>query len=395
MKRLTIALLTLLLAGLIVGAQDVITPIEEPNPNAAVKITFPPPVYVLSGPVQIRGSAASGNLANYFLEFRPLEPGRTASESDERLNPWFPATLPSSNIVQDGVLGVWNTATAPDGLYELRLTVNITGASAQRFRVSPLRVENNPPDFVIPSNPSRPGLIATPTQLPGGPIARPTQQAAAPGGFDPNPRVTAQVDSNVRRGDSTAYERVGALLEGETAPIIGVSSAGSGWYYIELDNGRRGFIASSIVRADGDLSRLRRINPPPLPTPTFTPTPAAVADLLIDGFSISPAQPVCNEQFTVSMNVTNAGNGPSGQSATLRLVDIHVATGTQTLIGTGTVPSLQPGENWVVQLSGIVGIYFSENHRLTATVDAGGAVIETNEGNNTFSRTYVLDAGGC
>lgn len=396
MKRLALASLFMLLLGVVVVAQqDVIVPLDTPPADAAISISYPPPVYVVRGAVQVRGTAASGNLSNYFLEFRPLLLDPTRAESTtESLNPWFPATLPANQVVQNGVLGTWNTTTAPDGLYELRLTVNITGATPQHFRVSPIRIENNPPDFVPITNPGRPGLLATPTQLPGAPLPRPTLRPTEQG-FNPNPRVTALVDSNVRVGDSTAYERVGALLTNETAPIIGISSTGSGWYYIELDTGRRGFIAPSIVRADGVLSGLPRINPPPIPTPTLTPTPPAVADLLIDGFRLEPAQPVCDEPFTAFMNVTNADTGASGREVTVLLTDTYAADGTQNAAASVTIPSLQPGANFVAVIALRVSTFFEETHRLRATVDSGGVVTEIKEDNNTFTRTYTLARGDC
>ena len=89
------------------------------------------------------------------------------------------------------------------------------------------------------------------------------------------PRVVALVNSNVRAGDSTLYGIIGALMEGETASIKGISSFGTGWFYSELDNGRSGFIHPNIVRPEGDLTALARINPPPLP-PTPIPPPTAV-----------------------------------------------------------------------------------------------------------------------
>ncbi|PJF29043.1 MAG: hypothetical protein CUN52_10365, partial [Phototrophicales bacterium] len=54
-----------------VNAQGITpNPNTPPNPNA--NISFPPPVYFLRGEMQIYGSANLPNMANYFLEYRPL-----------------------------------------------------------------------------------------------------------------------------------------------------------------------------------------------------------------------------------------------------------------------------------------------------------------------------------
>ena len=59
--------------------------------NPAVQITFPPPVYELSGTVEIIGTANADGQTRYFFELRPL--------SADTLEPvtgagWSPATLP-------------------------------------------------------------------------------------------------------------------------------------------------------------------------------------------------------------------------------------------------------------------------------------------------------------
>jgi hypothetical protein len=106
------------------------------NPNA--NISWPPPIYVLRGDFEIRGSASLPNMTNYFIEFRPINEDVTIPSQSN----WFPATVPSRRVVQDGVLGVWDTTAVEDGAYELRLTVNVRGAQPVFDIVSPLRVEN-------------------------------------------------------------------------------------------------------------------------------------------------------------------------------------------------------------------------------------------------------------
>jgi len=395
LKRLFLLMTLVLLALPIHAQQDIIEPVTElVNPSA--NISFPPPVYLMRGDIEIRGTANLPDQANYFLEFRPLE--ILTEETDEN-RPWFPATLPDSEPVIDDVLGIWNTRTAPDGLYELRLTINIQGGVPQFFRVSPLRIENEPPAFVqvptiqpalaLPTStaviniPSRPTLVPTPT-----PLQR-------------DPQVTALTDSNVRQGDDVSYPVVGSLLAGETIPVIGISSYGSGWFYVELPNGRRGFIAPSVVRAEGDVYSTQRINPPRTPTPVptatpiFTATPTSAANLHFVRLDLSPSSPQCGESFRVVIGIENNGTTATTSSGSISVQDIHLGTNSVTETTVGGFPVLQPGEVFTAEIPITVGTFFDEEHDIRVTIDSGQQVPELNEGDNVATRRYTLEKGSC
>jgi len=398
-KRVSLLLATLLISmlmGVFVSAQT-ITPTDDTDVDPNANITWPPPVYVLRGDVDIRGTANVADMSNFFLEFRPLEiadMGEEAeatpeAEEDEDFEaPWFPVTLPDSASVVEDVLGTWNTETTADGLYELRLTINVPGDPPQHFIVSPLRVENEPPAFVdvdtpepqITSAPGRPTLAATPTAA------------------DTTPTVTASTDANVRSGDSTRYPVIGTLFAGDTARVVGVSSTGSGWYYIELDDGDRGFIAPSIVVASGDIGSVPRVSPPPppaTPTPTPTNTPVAQANFAASAPSLNPGQPNCGEQFEVLVNITNNGTANTGAVMSVLVQDVHVPSGTVQTSFSATVPDLAPGANFVVGGNLTVNTFFNEEHRIVVTLDTTNAVAETNESDNTVTTTYTLAQGSC
>ncbi|MCU0499531.1 MAG: hypothetical protein MUF87_19450 [Anaerolineae bacterium] len=383
MKRLMLLCLLWIISGVSLSTAQTTT-------NSDATISFPPPVYVVRGEFEVRGSADVPNMSNYFLEFRPLNDDLTAQGDDIA---WIPATLPNSAPITDGVLGVWNTETAEDGLYELRLTVNVARSAPVYFVVSPLRVENELPPFVtLEATPTPNQLVrATATRAS---LSRPTL-AATPTAFDASPRVTAITDANVRAGDSVAYERIGVLLTGESAPILGRSAIGSGWFYIQLDTGRRGFIAPSTVTVTGNIENLQLITPPPTPTPTFTPTPPANGNLIINGGQTVPTRPDCGTAFSVQLNVTNIGTRSTLAGATVLVQDFDVATGAQTTIATGTIPVLNPGDNFVVVIPLTVSSYPARDHQITATVDSLSQLIEENEGDNSFSFVYRLRQGGC
>lgn len=390
-KIATILVLVLMLAlSALVSAQDIVPADDaEIDPNA--NISWPPPVYLLRGTVEIRGSANLPEMTSYFLEFRPLEVTTEAeqpadTEPEEEEAPWFPITLPNDQRVQDDVLGSWDTETTDDGLYEMRLTINIARQEPTHFVVRPLRVENELPPFVVQ---------ATPTTVPTQPSVPTEPPAPPPTQVDTTPRVTATVDSNVRSGDSTRYPRIGFLFEGETAPIVGRSSTGSGWYLIQLSDGDRGFIAPSIVQVSGDLSGVPFVDPPPLPTPTPTPTPATFGNLTGTAPSLNPATPTCNVSFQVLANITNTGSQRTSAPVTVVIQDIHTASGTVNASASVNVPQLDPGQNFVVSANFTVTAFYNEEHRVVVNIDTTDAVAESNETDNTLVSTYTLQKGAC
>lgn len=411
MKRLLVLIGLLALAGSVLAQQ--IEPLTPPTGTEQIAITYPVPVLTVSGQVTIAGTVSVPNLNNYFVEFRPLVLTGPGTPTPPEGN-WFPATLPSNRPVTKDVLGVWNTTTAPDGLYELRLVV-IAGGRTQFYRVSPVRVLNNPAALSPFAS-----VVGAPTQQPSGgftsgPAA--TQAAlatlfasqggsaaatpAAPQSTRPvpaGPEVIATTNANVRRGDSTAYPTVGSLLAGSRAPIIGISSTGSGWYFIQLPNGRTGFISPSVVRVEGSLLGVQVVTPPPVPatpTPVPTATPATQADIALSGIRPEPNPPVCLVAFNVFINATNVGSGPSAGPANVRVQSIHVASGTVASTGTAQVPALAPGQNFVVVIPLNVGVFISEEHELVATINFDNAIPDINPANNTIRFSYILAPGGC
>ena len=392
---LIIGLMLIVFGVFVTQAQD-IEPIVAPPEDADVAISFPPPVFVISGAVEIRGTADALDMENYFVEYRPLvldNPNDAVTPIPDADRPWFPATLPGNQAVRNGVLGTWNTETARDGMYELRLVVNIADGVSQIFRVSPIRILNNPTEQFM-SLPTRVPLQPTPTQIGGG-GARPTLAATPTSLNTGEPTVTALTDANVRQGDDLSYPRVGSLLTGESAQVIGISAFSSGWYYIELPNGRRGFIAPNIVRFSGDASDLQRIQPPPPPTPPATATPITTANLQITGLRLDPPQPVCGEPFDIYINVQNTGTGRTNSSGTLTVTDRHVRTGTTGGSTVGGFPQLGSNESFVVVATLTINVYYEESHDVVVSLDPSNQVIETNEGDNIRSTAYTLEQGDC
>jgi hypothetical protein len=362
--------LTLLGITLTVAAQ------ATPQTGSA-NITWPPPVYVLRGAFIVRGSANLSNMTNWFLEYRPL----TSDPSE----PWQPVTLPSRTAVQESILGVWDTAGVEDGLYVLRLTVNQSGNRRQQFEVSPLRVENNPPPFAVTEQAAQ-GTSTPPTLQP------------TPTAFSLNPTVTAIRNANVRQGDSTQYPVISTLSQGQSAPVIALSSLGTGWFYIQLDNGIRGWIAPSVVETNGNFAGLPRIEPPPppvTPTPVPTATPASAVNLVVGNFSWNPPSPNCAQTFNVFIDVANLGSVTT-PPAFLTVYDLRRADGTQQGSNTVTVPSLLPGQTLNIgPIPLTISTWYNEEHVLRMVVDSNNAIFEFNESDNSRDAIYFLNKAGC
>lgn len=379
--RFVVVLLLVLAFAVTVQAQD-----NAPvNPNAM--ITWPPPVYVVSGEFVIHGSANLPDMTTYFIEYRALNEDQTIPNESA---PWLPATLPNAAPVLNDVLGTWNTTTEDDGLYELRLLINVGGGAPVIFRLSPIRILNNPPPFAATPT-STPQIIVPTVQPPI--LATPT-----PTPFDTTPRVTATTNANIRRGDSTLHEVLGALRPGESATIIGISSTGSGWYNIQLANGSRAWIAPSVVTVSGDTRNLPIISPPAPPTATpipFTPTPVTQANLAVSSLSLSVDPPRCKETFVITVRVTNFGTGSTSSSGSIAVQDVHTATGAIAATTSGGFPILAPGQSFDATIPLTVDTFFNEAHRITIVIDSLNQIAETNEGDNTVVRDYTLQKAAC
>jgi uncharacterized protein YgiM (DUF1202 family) len=380
-KKFTLILITLLLLVAPTLAQDI-----QPAPDAVVNpdfnISWPPPVYVLSEEIDLIGSVNLAGMTGYFIEYRPLAVPASDTEVEA---PWFPVSLLFNTPLMDGILASWNTRTVQDGLYEIRLVTNVAGQSPYYFVVSPLRIQNNPP-FMVDTPQSN--VTATPMV-----VTRPTLMPT-PTGFDTTPLVTAVLDANVRSGDGVSYSRIGSLLAGQSAYVLGRSSRSNGWYYIRLDNGTLGWIAPSTVTASGDFSSVRSVDPPATSTPIPTVTPIPSGNLAAS-LPVFDSTPTCQVTFQVRINVTNNGSSATNTVVTVMFQDVHDASGTVQQVRYAALPAMNVGDNYVVTADFNISTYYLQNHTIYVTLDSENVLTETNESDNVYTITYQLQQGGC
>ncbi len=125
----------------------------------------------------------------------------------------------------------------------------------------------------------------TPTRTPTPTVTR-TPTATATRTPSPTPAALASAfitanSANVRTGDSTAFPVLASLSSGTTVPIIAISASGSGWFLVELPDGRRGWMSPVTLQAQGNIAALPEVEPPPAPVaPTSRP-----------GATTAPGQP--------------------------------------------------------------------------------------------------------
>jgi hypothetical protein len=83
------------------------------------------------------------------------------------------------------------------------------------------------------------------------------------------PLISVSVATNCRVGPGRAYDRVGALLVGEVAEVMGRSTAGDYWYIRNPDSGPEFcWLWGEYATLTGNFATLPMFTPPPTPTPT-------------------------------------------------------------------------------------------------------------------------------
>ncbi|MDQ7024849.1 MAG: PKD domain-containing protein, partial [Anaerolineae bacterium] len=130
-------------------------PTNTPVPISIVVVS-PLPGNIVSGNVQVVGSAIHPSFLQYRLEYGP-DPNPN--------NLWFSITGIVNTPVLAGTLGVWSTnnGATPDGTYQLRLRVFLRDGSQQTTQVGNIQVRNQQPT-PIPTNTTVPAPIASFTQ---------------------------------------------------------------------------------------------------------------------------------------------------------------------------------------------------------------------------------------
>jgi uncharacterized protein YraI len=204
------------------------------------------------------------------------------------------------------------------------------------------------------------------------------------------PAVTANTDVNIRTGPGTAYDIIGYLPTGGSAPLVGRNDANT-WWYIQFAAGAGGhaWIAGSVTTATCLPGVVQVVAAPPLPTAAPTATvvvdedeeapagPASMPDLGMTQYTLSPNPPTQGQPVTVSISVYNYGNAPAGAFT----VEWWSSTGANSPGCTWTISSVPAKGGYVksCQYSYPSWYAFIDTR---VVIDAGNSVAESNEANN-------------
>ena len=119
-------------------------------------------------------------------------------------------------------------------------------------------------------------LLFTPT-----PIVTSTSTLAVSPGVA---QVSVSVPTNCRTGPGTAYPRVGALLVGEVAEVVGRHATRDYWIIRNPDrSGEVCWLWGEYATLSGNPGALPEFTPPPSPTPSPTATRAPGFDIAYNG----------------------------------------------------------------------------------------------------------------
>lgn len=91
---------------------------------------------------------------------------------------------------------------------------------------------------------------------------------------EPNkPIATITSDANVRSGDGKEFRVIAGLHTGDKVELLGLSSRGTGWYYVRMNNGTEGWVSPSLISVPEGICTLTYIRPPNAPVATVTVKP--------------------------------------------------------------------------------------------------------------------------
>jgi len=121
---------------------------------------------------------------------------------------------------------------------------------------------------------NNPAPTATSTFTPAPPTSTLEPTLTATAEFTPTletPMISVSVDTNCRTGPGAVFQRVGMLLVGETAEIVGREPRGEYWYIRNPDDGLEFcWVWGEYATVTGNTLPLLFLSPPPPPVSSFS-----------------------------------------------------------------------------------------------------------------------------
>lgn len=244
----------------VVGSGTLPTTDPDPLVDAALRLANAPQPSLT--PAQIVQMQA--RIANM------TRPGRAAPASRLR---WIVGTAAVGAVVVGAVL-LWQNRSQPPEL--TALAVNVTQAVVTEEPLSPTPVTASPTLTVVPSATAAPTSTEappSPTPAASATLSPVPSDTAAP---EPTgtPFMIAIIESprpvNVRKGPGLDYAVVTVLQPGTRLPVLGWNGDAQ-WLHVVLNDGRDGWIASSLMRTGDFADVTPTINPAANTLPNSTP----------------------------------------------------------------------------------------------------------------------------
>ncbi|GIF35816.1 discoidin domain-containing protein [Actinoplanes xinjiangensis] len=190
----------------------------------------------------------------------------------------------------------------------------------------------------------------------------------------------------VKLNPATAWgtrQQTFSILGREQSASAYTTIAGSATYTFNPSTQNTVTVPVSATTADVRLSFTANTGAPSGQVAEFQVIGAAAAnpDLTVTSTAYSPAAPVETDTITTTATVRNAGTAPSAASN----VNFYLGTAKA---GTVAVPALTAGQSQTVSVG--IGARDAGSYQLSAKVDEAGAVVETNEANNTWTHPSAL-----
>jgi hypothetical protein len=177
------------------------------------------------------------------------------------------------------------------------------------------------------------------------------------------PMISVSVDTNCRVGPGQVYDRIGALLVGETTEVLGRNPTARYWYVRNPDKDNSFcWLWGEYATVVGNISALPFYTPPP------TPTPPPSFDVAYGGLQICSG-------WWVDFELTNTST-VTFQSVAIVVKDLssdveislyaNRFTAIDDCVGSTTQDTLDPGQALTVSTPAFA--YDPDGHKLRATI---------------------------
>lgn len=254
-----------------------------------------------------------------------------------------------------------------------RMTGDFVAVAAASGAAVPVALAPPATNTPVPTATATPEPTATSTETPAPTdVPQPTDTPTE----TPVPRPVVVVDSqmNVRSGPGTGYAVLDQVQAGDELDIL-ARSQDSKWWQVTLPNGGEGWLAASLVTANGPTDGVQiaqNVAPPPTPRPQPTAAPVVV----------QPTQPPPPPQSSSPYVMTSFRLRPIGQDAQHCTGGDHNIFVTVVDSGGNPIDGVRVRETYTGQIY-VTGDQGKGPGRVQYDIyRGGGGVVEIIDGNN-------------